>query len=391
MSLITHATGQLIDGKGKCGALTFKGITMYISPLAPFNIGIGTEKIAKEKKLLSFVNKHNLTIQSVSVYNGEVMGVWIDVDSLPINVTFAFIPSKIDGDGYRIDSESIPPRISGDNISILDTMRYERKAAQFLMQLSIYHYARLISEGLIEKPEEIEDWCIIRDEKYDMSSIVTTASDMSWDNDVFFEDDDGIKMIVPSEEILRKLIYNIEVMSLRYGDLIGRYLNMKRVPGRFDSVHDLRKKPGQLIFTNRQSIKKWADLIRPDTNRNDIKNVTQPSSFDPYYYRLNWMENSDDGEIVMIQNVGNSSKIETAVFVSKYWIHNHVNLGWEARIKPELMSPEIESTINEYTIFTHRGEFDNGPDGPGDGLVLAYYDEISEGVRYAAILLLRDI
>jgi hypothetical protein len=375
---------QYIDSAGKCRALIYSdGVTLMTSPLPPLNLRRVSKlpKPSSIQEVRRFVKQKGLSIVSQTVSNeenrGGIRGIWIEPSrSQNSGIYYGYIPVESTDliPKIPLTSENILPPLSSENtLSELRNMNYLRKLSEFLQNYTFFEYSR--------DPEGFGSDSFIVDEEhtYNLDSL---RKRLIPNNDVMYR---GGKLIVPSKQVLRKLLAVLRVRLLNDTPGVMEYAHRTIIPDYYRSLRDFRSSPQQLLFLNRSSMERWR-LERSFGGKMNIYSVLIPDTQEPYFYRNS---NIAGGKIALIQNV-EKGELARALGVGERWLEDRVNPGYFGegfRDSPENPVDERRrSSIRKkmgYVVYTEEGKVEAVGKG-GEKLHILRYSED----RYAAILFL---
>ena len=165
------------------------------------------------------------------------------------------------------------------------------------------------------------------------------------------ENEDGKKLMVPSDKIGKSLKNLIDVQKLNNEDFIQEVAKQGFVNFDIRSIYDLKFIKDQRIFSSIREYKNWFNSTRFD--RLAVENTPRYSYTDPFYYNNN-------GTILFIQNVKDGN-LGRALYVSFIWYNNRVNLGFKSekeldavKTKHSVILEDKVITSQKYTVAVLR-------------------------------------
>lgn len=361
--LLQGVSKQYIDDKGKTRLLVYEnGITIFTSPLPPLDASVTTKtKSTPEAPVSSvkeWIKEVDLQIKFQDSDGKVVQGLWVESEKR--NIYDWYIPVEV---GDALEGVDLVPAYLNDPFrtdasSELTEARKTKKVAYMLMQYTLFEYS-FDPSGFGENSFVVDKDHVYGVGEWDLSDRLERG------NAVFYRDD---KLVVPSEEIRKRLVNYVQVELMRDKNRVLGYKNRKFMDGYYVSLFDFTNRKNTLIFTTTESIQEWAR--RSVINNNSVRSFVDVNTRRPYLYFNPYFR---DGEIVMIQNVSEGD-ITLAATVSQKWNSNHVNEGFEP------LGPYF--TGDRYNVFTED-----------KGLVSENWDEKLPSVieypngEYGAVLL----
>jgi len=335
-------TEQGIDSYGKCRMLRFKygGVlgTLLTSPIQPLAvveakgwIVIPVEsKNALEiaSKLKIIITKQNIVNDTTRGYSGKLGTVTVTipvVDSIPIDS----IPDWVEGISYTETASSA-----------LNNYNNYKKLTRYIIAYMLWLYSIFINDTKKELgPTSILEFTklyiqIIPDFEY--GPVPKT-----------FDIQSGVmhrgKLIVKSEETLKRLLYVLKITSMDTVKILGYY---KRViiENYYSDVTDFDKYQSQVVLQGQESIDKW---ISERKRSYILHSKVQPNTEVPYFFQ-NDLVGSD---IWLAQNTFDLKK---ALQIWTTWNTKHYNPGTDPEIN-DVISDEVTSS---FTLYSYRNSSD---------------------------------
>jgi len=361
--LFNGVISQYIDASGKTRMLTYRssdgrpppggssGVCLMISPIPPLNVpedkNIRSTSLDLAQK---FIKEKRLVIKEQDgTPTGGIQGLWVETSEDIPGIYFGYIPITLTRPSLRgvpFSKRNDPLRTDGS--SDLESFRRNRKLAEILKQYTLYTYAR--------DPDNFTDEYLWVDtsHNYDIEKL---------DKRLFHEGNDVMYnegyLIVPSEDVKKGLLFflKISLANDQYGVL--DIVSSPSIENYYQTISDFRKKPDQLIFTNKSGVLRWkqeaiADSGAGGTTRpggaGAVSLAPLPKSIDPYYYR-NAKIRKD--ALVLVQNVSGGS-LESALSVANEWRKARISTGSVYNIGYN--PPTLEDEGVSYVIYTEMGE-----------------------------------
>ena len=337
ISSSTVILSQWIDSYGKARMINVKfageTVSLVISPMQPIRT-----KEAKTSDVYridvniatKLANYLKMNIDSQTVLGGrlkEINGIVGNISvSIPINDTEPLdnIPEKQYGLSYP-DEKS----------SSLEQYNRNKKIARYVVEYMLWVYSHYLHDNGIEyiTDESIGDFAnkyfkIIP--SYDYGYIAKTFSTGS---SVM----DNQQIVVQSEEMLKRLVYVLRLLSERNSDGVFQYYKNKVIQNYYEDVTDFRNFPNQVILYGEESIEK---LISENNIKYVLHDEIKIGSYVPYFFSNELVDN----KLYLAQNTTTLGK---ASDIAKSWFRDGYNTGIHAD----------EDTPVSFTLYSyvHRG------------------------------------
>lgn len=239
--ILKDCESQFIDSYGKCQILNYPNLSLIVPPMLPINL-LDTGIIKYEETSLDVAKKFmksrklELVSQDGNISQG-IRGIWVERQGregqmyIPLEVTKAIENLPF--------SAKINPMIEGKTNS-LDKYYAERDIARILSQASLFLYYEVGPDQF-----SLENFIVDKDWKYDIPKIMGNAIK---DNPHLFENG---KLVVPSKEILKRLINNIKV------DLLNGKGQPEYIHNTYTSINDFIKNEYQFLFLKKEVFLDW--------------------------------------------------------------------------------------------------------------------------------------
>lgn len=310
---------QVIDSYGKTRQLNieFEGsvISMIISPIPPISV-IETEDdtifYITVKKALKFMKTYNVKIESQSVIKNFVK----EINGLLGNVK-VFIPvedSKEIGDIPIIQSVYYPEYTS----SQLNIYNKNKKMARYLSEYIFWIFSKFFHE---KKQDTITDkflanfaqkkLIIQKDWEYsDISKTFSLKSSIIKDG----------KIVVTSDEMLKRLMYVLKLYSIRDLKNLINYHERTVIVNFYEDIHDFTQYSTQVILYGEDTVDKW---INESKIFHTLTNKVFIGIRSPYFFRNSLIS----PEVYLAQNVSDLSK---ALNICHTWRKYQYNPGFDS-------------------------------------------------------------
>lgn len=308
---------QGIDSYGKTRKLNIKyedrKISILTSPIQPIKaINDSENKIYKAhniKTVLKLSQELGITILSQTITNDlvkEINGILgninisIPVEDSPINQN---ITEKYSG----VDFSDI-------KFSALNVYNNNKKLARYFTEYTYWMYSKYLFNRNINQitDENIAKFAkksFIIDENHTYGNVSNTLTTSS----TFFVKN-GNKLVVTSEETLKRLIYVLRLASIRNKDGILAYHTRTTIQNYYIDISDFDQHSNQVILYGDESVEKWIEKNNIIYTLHD--GITVGSS--PYFFKNKLVNN----KIYLAQN---TSSEEQAYDIAITWYKEGYN------------------------------------------------------------------
>ena len=348
---------QGIDSYGKCRMVEIshdgKVFSVLTEPMQPLLIGSEeTWKIKKRslKDALDLCKELDIKIDSQSVYNKNIKSINGTFGNVKIS-----IPIKDSNllKEFKIIKENF--NYSVDENSDLVEFSKIKKIARYITEYFFWTFSIFINKNNINILEEDvlntiikfnnEKVKVDKNYKYDFNKI---PKEFSLDCNVF----KNSKFIINSEELLKRLIYALRMLSLRNRKVLMSYKDKKYIENFYLDITDFEHINTQVILKGKDSISKW---IYEKTIKYSLNKKILLDMYEPYFFR-----NENVGSnIYLAQNV---DSLEKAMTISKTWVNEKYNIGEDCKdesiLSFKLFSYENENTITKYKVLAENSPYE---------------------------------
>ena len=181
------------------------------------------------------------------------------------------------------------------------------------------------------------------------------------------------KLIVKSEEALKRLMYSLRVFALQENKLVVYYLR-KSIENYYTDVTDFDTYPEQVILQGEHSVDNW---IKHQKQQYYLYTTVQFSSSSPYFYK-----NKLIGEDIWLAQ--NTFDINKAIEIAQIWLTQHYNPGQDPE-EENLSSPKPSFTLYSYKSSTSIAKHIIGDSSQADSIKIIGYK--IEGDSFFTVLL----
>ena len=345
---------QTIDTYGKIRMLQFKADgktgTILTDPMDPMILPSTDVTIIPNRiniaDAIDFAEKHSIQLNDQIVSNGivkELNGKIGNVNiSIPVNDTEPIPGMNILEYGIRY-----PETVLSD----MKNYNKYKKLARYITEYMFWLYSKFIDSS---QGSSIEDFV----KKY----IVVIPSFEYGQVNKNFSMDSGVmknsKLVVKSEETLKRLIYVLRLKVTRDEKLLLLYKNREFIEKFYEDVTDFDQSQSQVILEGDESVEKWIKEKKTSYYLHDDVQVTRRT---PYFFKNNLVGD----QIYLAQNTNSQY---TAIKIAETWYSEGYNPGEDVE-EGENVSFTLFSYVNKYTIKQYNVK---GPDTPYDIRMLGY-------------------
>ena len=333
--------GQGIDSYGKCRMLRLESpdITILTSPVPPFALPVlsgWTAATPEIDTIVDFVARLGIRITGQSVVQGvtkEIFGTLHTVTmSFPVTggVPIPGVPELDRGVSY--------PKETG---SALDSYNRYKKLARYVVEYSYWLFSRYIRDN---PGMQMDLHSLARF----ISSEVSIDEDFEYGNvPKRFDLASGVmrdgKLMLRSEEALKRLVYTMRLSMRRFGAKILDYHNRTNIGDYYLDITDFDQFNFQVILSGEDSINKWA--VEQKSKRYLYSEI-QPRSTLPYFFR-----NELIGHAIFLAQ--NTDSLPKAVKIIETWLEKGYNPGFD----PDGVD-DTPGNLPVFTIYSYVNETD---------------------------------
>lgn len=326
---------QGIDSYGKCRMIRFKYKnqigTLLTTPIQPLYIPEIKKWIATkldQKIALQFAATLGITISGQSISNNivkELYGVLGNVKiSIPVKDS-----NPINGVPILDKGVSYPEKEN----SIIDNYNHYKKLARYITEYTFWLFSKYLQEDNSRDMElnTIREFFqnkvkIIENFEYGHVSKIFDMNSGVMDNG---------KLVLKSEETLKRLVYTLRVYLRRYRQKIREYYTHRVIENYYVDVTDFDQYQFQVILQGDKSVEKW---IHEQKIKYNIYNSVQIGILGiPYFFHNKLIDN----KIYLAQNTDDLHK---ALKISQTWLQNGYNIG---------ENPSPTNQLNQFTLYRY--------------------------------------
>ena len=312
---------QGLDSYGKCRMLRFSidssVVTILTDPLQPFIIPVVINWVAtktRKETAINLAKAIKIQITSQCIRNGVLKEIYGKFGG--VNITIPVIDStKIDGLPEKNDKIIIQTSTS----SALTNYNEYKKLSRYVVEYMLWLFSKYLQEGGKKTPslETIDSFVknklkIVPDFEY--GKVKTIFSETSG---VMEEG----KLVVKSEETLKRLVYTLRLSLRRFREKIEKYHESKTIENFYLDVTDFDQYPRQVILYGKDSIDKWNN---EKNNNHIIYDSVQLDLNVPYFFKN---ANVKAGTVFLAQN---TPTLQKAMEIGETWAKSGFNIDGEA-------------------------------------------------------------
>lgn len=311
---------QGFDSYGKCRMLRFSidGVeaTILTDSLQPFVIKEARNWVAKKttKDIAIKLGKAiNIKFTGQCIRNRflkEIYGIFGGVNiTIPVfdSPKIAGLPEEND----RIINKTITS-------SALTNYNKYKKLARYVVEYMFWLFSKYLQDG--GKTSSLETINTFVKDKIK----IEPDFDYGKVNTIFSENsgvmEDG-KLVVKSEETLKRLVYTLRLSIRRFKEKIEKYHESEKIENFYVDVTDFDQHPKQVILYGKDSIDKWN---KEKNKKHVIYDSVQLDLDVPYFFKN---ANVNEGTVYLAQN---TPTLQKAMEIGETWAKSGFNVDGEA-------------------------------------------------------------
>lgn len=379
-NIFDGVTGQYIDNHGKCRMLVYDvGVSLMTSPLPPLDVPAVKEyTLSPIRNVQRFIKSRHFSIIELDgdPTTKAIQGLWVRPDEMNSGIVYGYIPIEITTADESLLLYPFAPLTSNDPMRVNDTSElkefiFYQKLGSYLTQYLFLEYS--LNPSIFNNSENnidsLKNKIFYIDENHNYNS---DQSDENFPrllvhgNSSFYR---GDRIIVPSEEIADRLLFQLKMALLNDPIPIINYAKDLRVRNKYQNIFDFKKTPNRLTFISRKSLMNWKRYNVQDHNTITTF-LKAPEIRYPYFYRNGLINNNRP---VIVQN-NEGGLLESAIIISKKWMKDKVNIAGD------LSGTSETADDHKYIVLYQNGSIDRSQ-GDTDGIIIKYDDG-----RYGTIL-----
>jgi hypothetical protein len=266
---INDVVSQQIDtcGKTRCLNIRYKEevFSLFSSPIQPYNI-----KLSKNKPRKVDINKWKKFVRRIGMVVEEIEEDKVSGKIGNVDVFFLL---------KRTDEEEKVTK------SVLSSYNKNKRIARYLTEFMFWAFSNFLNEEY-----DVSENIVLNDIMEVKDSIIISFVEKRIILDRYFKYDDssltfknnsgfmvGDKLIVTSEEMLKRLVYALELEITRNYKGVVEYKDKQYIPNYYEDVTDFTSYPNQVLLYGNDSIKKWIDDKEEDQILFNEVNIDYPA------------------------------------------------------------------------------------------------------------------
>lgn len=309
---------QGIDSYGKCRMLRFKYMdyicTFLTEPMQPFIVpevkGWVTTKIPKDVAI-NLARDLTIVYSEQSIVNDQVKELYTKIGNIKVSIPVDDI-DPIDNVPIINKGISYPE----NKFSVIDNHNKYKKLARYVLEYTFWMFSNYLQE---DKKRDISITTI----NNFIKEKIKIDKDFEYNKPVgkIFDINSGVmdaqKLVVKSEETLKRLIYTLRVSLRRSRKKIEDYYKRQTIEHYYVDVTDFDQYPLQVILQGDKSVDKWVDeqkikYIIHDSVQLDLET--------PYFFQNVLI----DDKIYLAQNI---DSLQKAREIAENWFNSGFNIG----------------------------------------------------------------
>lgn len=332
---------QGIDSYGKCRMVKFKYKgqigTLLTTPIQPLNLS--EEKkwiVTKMKKVtaLQFATSIGMVVTAQSIIQNmikELHGILGNVNiSLPIedSVPMTGVPILEKGVSYP-----------ENEISVIDNYNLYKKLARYVVEYTYWLFSKYLQE------DSSRDMNINTINSF-VQNKIKVVKDFNYEHvGKIFSMNSGVmndgKLVVKSEETLKRLVYVLRLALYRFRKKITEYHKRTVIENYYVDVTDFDQYQFQVILQGDQSVEKWIHEQKIKYNIYDSVQISFQNT--PYFFKNTLI----DDQIYLLQN---TDDLQKALNIATVWLHSGYNPRENVPFVSELVQFTLYSYVNSKNI-----------------------------------------
>ena len=362
---------QIIDYYGKTRQLNIEYkneyISIYTNPICPLNIKEEKSNllyISELKKVLDFCKDLNIIITSQVIINNnlnELIGLWDNIEiSIPIK------------DNTIIKLDNIPIKDKELNYfkqsnSYLEIYNNNQKIANYLLEHTYWLFSNYLHDNNKTNIQK-SDFDYFSNNFFN----INTNHKYTLNKDILFSDiSDNIfinkkKLIVTSQEMIKKLMYSLRLFSIRNMKELKDYKNKFSIKKSYNYISDFIEYSNQIILYNIDSVFDW---INKKSNIYIVYNSTDSNiKFlnynEPYYINFNKhtflaVNSKDLYKSLDISTTWNNDNYNKNIFSNTNKKFKNISYNLHIYVVDKFVLNKVNGGNPSINILIHRNNNDN--------------------------------
>jgi len=357
---------QIIDSYGKTRQINIKykntNMTLYTTPLCPLNIKeeyTDTPHISDLKEAIDFCKDLDIKITSQVIINNnltEIIGLW---DNMEISIPIKDIKNiKID----NVDIKEKEFNYFKKSNSYLELYNNNQKIANYLLEYTYYLFSKYLHNNNKINIQKLDfdyfsnnSFVINSNHQYiiDKPILFSNSSD-----NVFLQNN---KLIVTSEEMIKKILYSLKLFSIRNIDELKNYKNKISIKKYYNYISDFTEHPSQIILYNIDSVIDWINQKSNIYNvyKSTNSNIKFLNYNEPYYINFEnkiylAVNSTELNKALDISTTWHSDKYNKNIFSNSNILFKNTSYNLYIYTVDKFVLNKINGGNNTINILTHR-------------------------------------
>lgn len=325
---------QVIDTYGKLRMLNvnFKGeiFSVITHPMQPGKIPETQDRTIRKLSLdtaVNFAAAMKIPITGQSVINGVVREINGVIGNVPVVIPI--------NDGAPLAGVPIAEgqvSFPEDYISVIKQYNENKKLSRYIIEYALWLFSRYLNNNNIQNIEtqtlsDFKKSMIRIDPNFNYQYISKTFSTSS-----------GLmsrgKLIVKSEETLKRLLYVLRLVAVRNTQKLISYHTIKVIQQYYVDITDFDQYPFQVVLEGEESVDKW---IRERKIKYNLRDDVSIGTLTPYFFKNPLVGD----KVYLAQNVDSAFK---GITIATTWFRDSYNPGYDVE-----ESERVAFTLYAYT------------------------------------------
>jgi hypothetical protein len=301
---------QYIDNYGRCRRVNvkYKGhlLTISTNPMPPLPIAEDNKEFKVDIKIaLDFLTKINIKPIKQTVIDRKNPKV-ISINSILGNVNIN-IPVNMGTIINDVDIEFVYDN-SENNTSAMKTFNFNKKMVRYITEYVFWLFSNYLNDNKVENiTEKVLAKFAQKTFQIDSKVEYKLVPKIFGKNNSLMKDG---KLIVKSEEMLKRLMYVLKLYSMQDINTLRSYYKRNSISNYYVDITDFETYPNQVLLQGEDALDKWLSESKVTMKLNSGILLSQSS---PYFFKN---EKVHDEKIFLAQNV---NSLENAISVSMCW------------------------------------------------------------------------
>ena len=341
---------QGIDSYGKCRMLRFKiGThtgTLLTDPMQPFSIPEVKDWVSTtipKKIAMKFARFIGLSEESGQCVTNDILKeIYYNLGNVKITIP---VDDDIPIKKLIITNDTVS--YATNYSSALDNHNKYKKLARYVTEYMFWLFSKYLQEDTSRIPLASEPDII---NKFAQEKIKIDSTFEYKKVDKIFKEKSGVmkkgKLIVKSEETLKRLIYTLRLALRLFGKKIEKYHELQTINSFYLDVTDFDQYPHQVVLYGEDSVEKWnIEKKIKYTVHNSVQSILDV----PYFFQNILID--DQEKVYLAQNTINVKK---AIEIAKNWIESGYNIGSDPKDSDDNFAFNLFRYINSKDIVLHK-------------------------------------